>query len=106
MAESFLPVSLDGCPVLYTGYPRGGCVAQLQTDLTLPPATAPAVALTWPGAKSCNYPDQAVDFHRDRIGGSTLSQSTWFSMLDQTQAPYQTPVIDNRDCPDLGTTCP
>jgi hypothetical protein len=30
---SFPPVNLDNCPVLHTGYPRGGCVAQLQTDL-------------------------------------------------------------------------
>ncbi len=26
-------VNLDNCPVLYTGYPSGGCVAQLQTEL-------------------------------------------------------------------------
>jgi len=31
--ESFPPVSLDNCPTLYPGYPRGGCVAQLQTEL-------------------------------------------------------------------------
>ena len=31
--ESFPPVDLDKCPILYTGYPTGGCVAQLQTDL-------------------------------------------------------------------------
>ena len=31
--ESFPPVNLDNCPTLYTGYPRGGCVAQLQTEL-------------------------------------------------------------------------
>lgn len=31
--ESFPPVNLDACPTLYTGYPRGGCVAQLQTEL-------------------------------------------------------------------------
>ena len=33
--ESFLPVNLDDCPILHTGYPRGGCVAQLQTDLNI-----------------------------------------------------------------------
>ena len=32
-AESSPSVNLDNCPVLYTGYPRGGCVAQLQTEL-------------------------------------------------------------------------
>jgi peptidoglycan hydrolase-like protein with peptidoglycan-binding domain len=32
---SFLPVNLDDCPTLHTGYPTGGCVAQLQTDLNL-----------------------------------------------------------------------
>lgn len=31
--ESFPPVNLDDCPTLHTGYPTGGCVAQLQTDL-------------------------------------------------------------------------
>jgi|SRR5450755_2493394 peptidoglycan hydrolase-like protein with peptidoglycan-binding domain len=33
--ESFPPVILDDCPTLHTGYPRGGCVAQLQTDLNI-----------------------------------------------------------------------
>ena len=32
---SFPPVNLDDCPILHTGYPRGGCVAQLQTDLRI-----------------------------------------------------------------------
>ena len=32
---SFPPVNLDDCPILHTGYPRGGCVAQLQTDLNI-----------------------------------------------------------------------
>jgi peptidoglycan hydrolase-like protein with peptidoglycan-binding domain len=31
--ESYPPVNLDNCPILHTGYPQGGCVAQLQTDL-------------------------------------------------------------------------
>jgi peptidoglycan hydrolase-like protein with peptidoglycan-binding domain len=31
--ESFPPVNLDDCPTLHPGYPTGGCVAQLQTDL-------------------------------------------------------------------------
>jgi hypothetical protein len=30
---SFPPVNLDACPTLHTGYPQGGCVAQLQTEL-------------------------------------------------------------------------
>jgi peptidoglycan hydrolase-like protein with peptidoglycan-binding domain len=33
--ELFSPVNLDDCPVLHTGYPTGGCVAQLQTDLNI-----------------------------------------------------------------------
>ena len=33
--ESFSPVDLDKCPTLWTGYPTGGCVAQLQTDLRI-----------------------------------------------------------------------
>ena len=32
---SFPPVNLDDCPILHTGYPVGGCVAQLQTDLNI-----------------------------------------------------------------------
>jgi hypothetical protein len=32
---SFPPVNLDDCPILHTGYPQGGCVAQLQTDLRI-----------------------------------------------------------------------
>ena len=32
-AESSPSVNLENCPILYTGYPRGGCVAQLQTEL-------------------------------------------------------------------------
>ena len=31
--ESFPPVNLNNCPTLHTGYPRGGCVAQLQSYL-------------------------------------------------------------------------
>ena len=33
--ESFPPVNLDDCPILHAGYPTGGCVAQLQTDLNI-----------------------------------------------------------------------
>ena len=33
--ESFPPVNLDACPTLHVGYPTGGCVAQLQTDLNI-----------------------------------------------------------------------
>jgi hypothetical protein len=33
--ESFPPVNLDDCPTLHIGYPQGGCVAQLQTDLNV-----------------------------------------------------------------------
>ena len=33
--ESFPGVNLDECPILHTGYPTGGCVAQLQTDLNI-----------------------------------------------------------------------
>ena len=32
---SFPPVNLDDCPTLHSGYPGGGCVAQLQTDLNI-----------------------------------------------------------------------
>ncbi len=163
--ESFPPVNLDDCPILYAGYPTGACVAQLQTDLnsipgndldvdgtfgsqtyaaviafqqanglpqdgivgpatkqaldaalsvptpTVPSATAPAPATPayWPGAEKCVTPHQhcysrAVDVHSDLIAASTAIQSTWFSMLDQTQAPYQTPVVDNGDC--TNGTCP
>jgi peptidoglycan hydrolase-like protein with peptidoglycan-binding domain len=33
--QSFSGVNLDECPILHTGYPTGGCVAQLQTDLKI-----------------------------------------------------------------------
>jgi peptidoglycan hydrolase-like protein with peptidoglycan-binding domain len=33
--ESFPPVNLDDCPTLHTGYPTGGCVAELQNELNL-----------------------------------------------------------------------
>jgi peptidoglycan hydrolase-like protein with peptidoglycan-binding domain len=33
--ETFPPVNLNDCPTLHTGYPTGGCVAQLQTDLNI-----------------------------------------------------------------------
>ena len=79
------------------------------TGPTVPPDTAPsasepstpnfyggeaqtALAPPWPGAQSCVKPhcyDRAVDFHGDLIAGSTRIQSSWFSMLDQTTAPYQ-----------------
>ena len=35
--ETFPPVNLNDCPTLHTGYPTGGCVAQLQTDLNYHP---------------------------------------------------------------------
>jgi len=31
--QSLPPVNLDDCPTLRTGYPRGGCIAKLQSDL-------------------------------------------------------------------------
>src|ERR1700761_4796204 len=75
----------------------------------LNPGTAhAAIAPDWPGAKSCESQhcyDREVDFHSDLDGATTQIQSSWFSMLDQTKAPYQTPVIDNSDCPGSGT-CP
>lgn len=83
--------------------------ALLVALLSSGPAQA-AVTPTSPGAQSCGFPhcyDRAVDFHSNLIGASTLIQSSWFSMLNQTQAPYQTPVIDNNsdDCSGVGT-CP
>ena len=33
--KTFRPVNLNDCPTLHTGYPTGGCVAQLQTDLNI-----------------------------------------------------------------------
>jgi hypothetical protein len=62
---------------------------------------------SWPGAQSCVNPhcyDRAVDYHSDLMAGSTRIQSTWFSIVDQANAPYQTPVVDNSYCP--GETCP
>ena len=64
------------------------------------PAVAQAATPDSPGAQSCVNPHcyaRSVDYHSDLIAGSTRIQSTWFSMLDQTQAPYQTPVIESSD---------
>jgi len=61
----------------------------------------------WPGAQSCVNPhcyDRAVDYHSGLMAASTRIQSTWFSVLDQTQEPYQTPAIENSDW--CGGTCP
>jgi hypothetical protein len=62
------------------------------------PGAADAVAVYWPGAEKCVSPHQhcysrAVDVHSNLVAVSTTIQSTWFSMLDQTQAPYQMPVF-------------
>jgi hypothetical protein len=94
------------------------------SGLTAPPNTAPSASgpgtpsfyggeaqtaspPPWPGAHSCVNPhcyDRAVDFHGNLIAGSTRIQSNWFSMLDQTTAPYQTPVVENSAF--CGGTCP
>ena len=71
------------------------------------PGVAQAATSDWPGAQSRVNPHcytRAVDYHSNLIAGSTLIQSSWFSMVDQTLAPYQTPVIENSHS--CGGTCP
>lgn len=65
-----------------------------------PSSPALAASAYWPGAEKCIVPHQhcysrAVDVHSNLMGASTSLQSTWFSMVDQTQPPYQTPVVDD-----------
>jgi peptidoglycan hydrolase-like protein with peptidoglycan-binding domain len=56
--ESFPPVNLDACPTLHIGYPTGGCVAQLQTDLNIIQGNHLAVDGTFGSTGSQTY--QAV----------------------------------------------
>lgn len=70
---------------------------------------ASAASAYWPGAQKCfktHCYSRAVDVHSNLIAASTTIQSSWFSMLDQTTAPYQTPVVDNTDCAASHKTCP
>jgi peptidoglycan hydrolase-like protein with peptidoglycan-binding domain len=53
--ESFPPVNLDACPTLHTGYPTGGCVAQLQTDLNSIQGNHLAVDGTFGSVRSQTY---------------------------------------------------
>lgn len=70
---------------------------------------ASAASAYWPGAQKCasrHCYSRAVDVHSNLIEASTTIQSSWFSMLDQTTVPYQTPVVDNSDCAASHETCP
>jgi hypothetical protein len=70
-------------------------------------ATAEAASAYWPGAVKCtpnHCYSRAVDVHSNLIAASTSIQSSWFSMLDQTRVPYDTPAVDNSDC--ANGTCP
>lgn len=73
-AESFSPVNLDDCPILHTGYPRGGCVAQLQTDLNAVQGNHLVVDGTFGPVGSQTYYaviafQQAHDLQQDAIVG-------------------------------------
>lgn len=64
-----------------------------------PVASAAAMTATppaYPGAQSCLQPhcyERAMDVHSNLIGAETEIQSSWFSMIDQTQSPYTMPVF-------------
>lgn len=67
---------------------------------------ANAASAYWPGAQKCvnHCYSRAVDAHSNLIAATSTIQSSWFSMEDQTLAPYTTPVVDNTDC--SNGTCP
>jgi hypothetical protein len=68
--------------------------------LFLSPGWASALTL-WPNVARCASPhcySRAVDYHSGINAVTVNIQHNWMSMLDQTQSPYQTPVVDRVDC--------
>jgi peptidoglycan hydrolase-like protein with peptidoglycan-binding domain len=61
--ESSPEVNLDNCPILHPGYPTGGCVAQLQTDLNVIQGHHLAVDGTFGSAGSQTY-NAVITFQR------------------------------------------
>src|ERR1700759_2237417 len=78
--ESFPPVSLDNCPTLRVGYPTGGCVAQLQSELNAIQGNHLAVDGTFGSAGSQTYKaviafQQAHGLQQDGTVGPTTKQA-------------------------------
>ena len=78
--ESFPPVNLDDCPTLHTGYPTGGCVAQLQTDLNIIQGNHLTVDGTFGSAGSQTYKaviafQQAHGLQQDGTVGPATKQA-------------------------------
>jgi hypothetical protein len=88
--ESFPPVNLNDCPILHTGYPRGGCVAQLQTDLNSLPGNHLAVDGTF-GSRTYDAViafQQAHDLKQDGMVGPVTKNA-----LDATLS-VPTPTLE------------
>jgi peptidoglycan hydrolase-like protein with peptidoglycan-binding domain len=78
--ESGTPVNLDACPTLHTGYPAGGCVAQLQIDLNIIQGNHLAVDGIFGSADSQTYKaviafQQAHNLPQDGIVGPDTKQA-------------------------------
>ena len=78
--ESFPPVNLDACPTLHAGYPTGGCVAQLQTDLNIIQGNHLAVDGTFGSVGSQTYNaviafQQAHGLQQDGMVGPATKQA-------------------------------
>lgn len=78
--ESFPLVNLDECPTLHTGYPTGGCVAQLQADLNIIQGNRLAVDGTFGSVGSQTYEaviafQQAHDLQQDGMVGPATKQA-------------------------------
>lgn len=78
--EPFPSVSLDNCPTLHTGYPTGGCVAQLQSELNAIQGNHLAVDGTFGAVGSQTYKaviafQQAHSLRQDGTVGPATKQA-------------------------------
>ncbi len=105
--ESFPQVNLDNCPILHPGYPTGGCVAQLQTDLNIIQGNHLAVDGTFGSVGSQTYKaviafQQAHGLPQDGLVGPATKQA-----LDATPSvPTPTVPTPTVPTPTVPTTGP
>jgi Putative peptidoglycan binding domain len=97
--ESFPTVNLADCPILHPGYPTGGCVAQLQTDLNLIQGNHLAVDGTFGSVGSQTYQavvafQQAHGLSQDGVVGPATKQALGAAppVPTSTVPPATTPV--------------